>query len=98
MARSDGDALAAIRAPAPEAADRDAAAAAMRTIMSPSPLWPSHGHLGRWAPASASEAADSPAAFHCPVHGEFRLPGVVRCVVDTPQFQRLRELKQLGLR
>jgi HD superfamily phosphohydrolase len=32
-----------------------------------------------------------------PVHGHFTLPNYVVQVVDTPQFQRLRDLKQLGI-
>ncbi|KAI8471968.1 MAG: hypothetical protein J3K34DRAFT_220944 [Monoraphidium minutum] len=35
--------------------------------------------------------------FNCPVHGHFDLPGECVAVIDTPEFQRLRELKQLGL-
>jgi len=31
------------------------------------------------------------------VHGLMRLDGISTLIVDTPQFQRLRELKQLGL-
>ena len=31
------------------------------------------------------------------VHGLFRLDGVCMHIIDTPQFQRLRNLKQLGL-
>lgn len=31
------------------------------------------------------------------VHSLFRLDGVCMRIIDTPQFQRLRELKQLGL-
>jgi hypothetical protein len=35
--------------------------------------------------------------FECPIHGQFRLNPVCSAVVHTPQFQRLGQLKQLGL-
>ena len=35
--------------------------------------------------------------FNDPVHGHFYLTHLEVAVVDTPHFQRLRELKQLGL-
>lgn len=31
-----------------------------------------------------------------PVHGKVTYPAYVQQIVDTPQFQRLRNLKQLG--
>ncbi|KAL5039111.1 hypothetical protein BDEG_27148 [Batrachochytrium dendrobatidis JEL423] len=34
--------------------------------------------------------------FNDPVHGHIELDGVCMQVIDTPQFQRLRELKQTG--
>ena len=34
--------------------------------------------------------------FNDPVHGHFRLDPVSRKIFDTPQFQRLGDLKQLG--
>ena len=34
--------------------------------------------------------------FNDAVHDYIRIPGVVMQFVDTPQFQRLRDLKQLG--
>ena len=34
--------------------------------------------------------------FNDPIHGHISLPGTVVQFLDTPQFQRLRELKQLG--
>jgi HD superfamily phosphohydrolase len=35
--------------------------------------------------------------FNDPVHGHFRLDPVSRKIFDTPQFQRLGDLKQLGV-
>jgi HD superfamily phosphohydrolase len=34
--------------------------------------------------------------FNDPVHGHFELPDYCLQVIDTPQFQRLRHLKQMG--
>ncbi|CAE7617093.1 samhd1 [Symbiodinium natans] len=34
---------------------------------------------------------------NCPVHGLMHLPGYVKLVVDTPHFQRMRHIKQLGV-
>ena len=34
--------------------------------------------------------------FNDPIHGHIELTQVEINVIDTPQFQRLRELKQLG--
>ncbi|XP_055529604.1 deoxynucleoside triphosphate triphosphohydrolase SAMHD1 isoform X2 [Wyeomyia smithii] len=35
--------------------------------------------------------------IHDAIHGKVTYPGYVREIVDTPQFQRLRNLKQLGV-
>lgn len=34
--------------------------------------------------------------LHDPIHGHIHLDPLSIAIVDTPQFQRLRELKQLG--
>jgi len=34
--------------------------------------------------------------FNDPVHGHIELPHICSAVIDTPQFQRLRNIKQLG--
>lgn len=34
--------------------------------------------------------------LHDAIHGEVHYPGYVQTIVDTPEFQRLRNLKQLG--
>lgn len=47
--------------------------------------------------AWAAEPGNS-VKFSDPVHGEYVLPKQAAAIIDTPQFQRLRELKQLGLR
>ncbi|XP_023347595.1 deoxynucleoside triphosphate triphosphohydrolase SAMHD1 [Eurytemora carolleeae] len=30
------------------------------------------------------------------IHGHIKIPGICRAVIDTPQFDRLRGIKQLG--
>jgi hypothetical protein len=42
-------------------------------------------------------SAKTAKTFNDPIHGHFRLGGATIAVVDTPEFQRLRWLKQLGL-
>jgi hypothetical protein len=34
--------------------------------------------------------------FNDPIHGHIEMPLYCISVIDTPQFQRLRDLKQLG--
>ena len=38
-----------------------------------------------------------PKVINCPIHGHIELEPVEISVIDTPQFQRLRDLKQLGV-
>ena len=35
--------------------------------------------------------------MHCDIHGDIHLHPVHRAIIDTPQFQRLRHTKQLGM-
>ena len=46
-------------------------------------------------PASL-KACNTMQLFNDPVHGHFRLDPVAVKIIDTPQFQRLADLKQLG--
>lgn len=34
--------------------------------------------------------------FNDPVHGHIKIPPLCVKIIDTPQFQRLRSIKQLG--
>lgn len=42
------------------------------------------------------ESGRSPKVFNDPIHGHFVLPAPCVGLIDTPEFQRLRSLKQLG--
>lgn len=35
--------------------------------------------------------------FNDPIHGHIEMPLYCVSIIDTPQFQRLRDLKQLGI-
>jgi HD superfamily phosphohydrolase len=35
--------------------------------------------------------------INCPIHGHIEMNPIEIAVIDTPQFQRLRDLKQLGV-
>jgi len=35
--------------------------------------------------------------FHDPIHGSITLDPVLVAIIDTPQFQRLKDIKQLGM-
>ncbi len=67
--------------------------------MSPPKQWTSRR-------SSVADAADAPQFAHRVrtekvmndnIHGRITLPGVAVAFIDTPQFQRLRKLKQLGM-
>jgi HD superfamily phosphohydrolase len=34
--------------------------------------------------------------FNDPIHGHIDLSSITTCVIDTPQFQRMRDISQLG--
>ncbi|MES1914140.1 MAG: hypothetical protein MHM6MM_006260 [Cercozoa sp. M6MM] len=62
-------------------------------------------HLNTPAPVLADQSQPLPAynsvpvqkEFRDPVHGQIELPEACVRVIDTPEFQRLRQLRQLGI-
>ena len=45
---------------------------------------------------SQTIASSKTKVFNCPIHGHVRLSGLSVAIIDTPQFQRLRDISQLG--
>ncbi|KAH9276183.1 hypothetical protein BASA83_001457 [Batrachochytrium salamandrivorans] len=54
------------------------------------------GDLSRSGSVQGLDCINSSKVFNDPVHGHIELAEVCMQVIDTPQFQRLRELKQTG--
>ena len=51
---------------------------------------------GQWPDLAQHRAVWGMQLFNDPVHGHFRLDPIAVKIIDTPQFQRLSDLKQLG--
>lgn len=59
--------------------------------------WPSQdGGADSGGDASAARPVASGRTIHDRIHGHIDFEGLLIAVIDTPQFQRLRGLKQLG--
>ena len=46
--------------------------------------------------APSNHLATEPAIINDPIHGHIELHPLLLKIIDTPQFQRLRDIKQLG--
>lgn len=44
-----------------------------------------------------TDAREFPKTFHDSIHGSIMLDPLLVAIIDTPQFQRLRDVKQLGM-
>ncbi|XP_046543676.1 deoxynucleoside triphosphate triphosphohydrolase SAMHD1-like isoform X1 [Haliotis rubra] len=53
-------------------------------------------HSGNPGVSESDSDSDLSKIFNDPIHGTIRVSGLCMKIIDTPQFQRLRYLKQLG--
>uniref|UniRef100_A0A8C4RF29 Uncharacterized protein n=1 Tax=Eptatretus burgeri TaxID=7764 RepID=A0A8C4RF29_EPTBU len=54
------------------------------------------GEMSCSSPPMGSQDELIAKVFNDPVHGQIVLPSILVKIIDTPQFQRLRNIKQLG--
>ena len=57
---------------------------------------PSGGSTAEKPPEPSNGLAAEPAVINDPIHGHIELHPLLLRIIDTPQFQRLRDIKQLG--
>ena len=57
---------------------------------------PSGGSTAQKPPEPSNGLAAEPAVINDPIHGHIELHPLLLRIIDTPQFQRLRDIKQLG--